>query len=876
MNRLNWSFQIIMNKRKKLYRILIFGIILPLAACSPENSGLVSYGYHNMTAKYNAYFIANEKLQEVLFEIDEAHQNNFNRVLKVKAPIDTNIVNSNTEKIEDIIKKASIAIQRHKVSKWVDDSYILVGIARMLNQEYEESIETFKYVNVNSEDEQTRYEALTHLIRTFTEYNELSNALAVIDYLNRQKLSKSNKRKFYQQAAHYFQIANDPNNLIKYLTAATELMGKGPLKAKYHFILGQLFQKSDLDAFAYENYKEVLRNRPPYELSFYARLNMAQVTELSKGEDVKKIRKYFEQLLKDGKNIEFRDKIYYEMAEFELKQGNIKEAIPYYKSSIAESVNNERQKSFSYHKLGLLYFDELKEYPLAQAYYDSAYQIMPKDEKIYPQVETRQSVLSDFIKQINTINENDSLLSLANMDSTSLNEMFLTLRNEKIKKEKEEAARQKREKRIRSANTNTSSFNDEPKIQTNTAPGGGFYFYDASTVGQGRSTFKRTWGDRSLQDNWRIERDKVFDSEDNDEQEKQIASEEEEKPQLNEEELLAQEREEFFSSIPFEEEKQIKLKDEMEVAYYKLGNIYNFDLQEKQEAVNTYETLLSKYPETEYKAELLYLLYIYYKDKNEAKSETYSSELLAKFPETIFAKLVENPNYQEESNVASAKVKVIYEKAYRLYEVKDYKAATEEISIGLNEYPENDYEDNLKLLEALITGITDGKNPYKFKLQSFLKEYPNSELYDFAKGLLAAIDDLDKKQQQKEKIKYIPFFDQAHYFVVVYENNKALSGILPQEIESFAEKFFPDQDLNAGNLVFDEENSMILLSEFEDKEIAEAFYKKFNSDLSPLKNFSSLNFSNFIISKDNFQIFYQAKMIDSYTDFFNSNYEITQ
>jgi len=295
----------------------------------------------------------------------------------------------------------------------------------MLNQEYEESIETFKYVNVNSEDEQTRYEALTYLIRTFTEYGELNNALAVIDFLNRQKLSKSNKRRFYLQAAYYSQVSNNPNNLIKYLSAATELMRSSPEKAKYHFILGQLFQKSKLDAFAYENYKEVLNNRPPYELSFYAQLNMAQVTELSKGEDVKKIRKYFEQLLKDGKNLEFRDKIYYEMAEFELKQGKIKEAIPHYKSSIKESVDNKRQKSFSYHKLGLLYFDELKEYQLAQAYYDSAYQIMPKDEDIYPQVETRQAVLSDFIKQITTINENDSLLTLAKMDSTSLNDIFL-------------------------------------------------------------------------------------------------------------------------------------------------------------------------------------------------------------------------------------------------------------------------------------------------------------------------------------------------------------------------------------------------------------------------------------------------------------------
>jgi tetratricopeptide (TPR) repeat protein len=845
-------------------------------ACSPENSGILGYSYHNVTAKYNAYFIANEKLQEVLLEIEEAHRNNFNRVLMVMAPIDTNIVNSNKEKIEDIIKKASIAIQRHKVSKWVDDSYILVGIARMLNREYEESIETFKYVNVNSKDEQTKYLALTHLIRTFTEYGEFNNALAVIDYLNRQKLSKTNKRALYLNAAYYYQTTNNPNNLIRYLSAAVELMPAGPEKAKIHFILGQLYQKSMLDAVAYDNYSKVLDNRPPYELSFYARLNMAQVTELSEGDDVKQIRKYFEQLLKDGKNVEFKDKIYYEMAEFELKQDNISEAIAFYESSIETSIENPRQKSFSYYKLGLIYFENLKKYPLAKAYYDSAFTIMPEDEKVYPEVETRHDVLSDFIKQFNTIQNNDSLLNLAQLDSTSLNELFLSLRNERITREKEEEKQRKRAERNQAANTRQSSFEEGPSIQTNTAPGGGFYFYDPSTVAQGRNTFKRTWGERSLQDNWRTVRSQVYAEKNSLEADQRLAEKDQNEPsEKSEEQSIAEERSDFFNSIPFNEEEQQVLHDEMEVAYYKLGNIYNFDIKEKQDAIETYETLLARYPTTEYRAEILYLLFIYYEDKEEEKASSFADELLSQFPETIFAKLIENPNYQEESNLASAKVKIIYENAYRFYQNEEYEEATKKINEGLENYPENEYEDNLKLLEALIVGITDGKNPYKFKLQSFMKNYPESELYNFAQSLLTAIDQLDQKQQEKEQIKYIPFFEQAHYFVVVYEKNKALSGVLPQEIEAFAEKFFPNQELNAGNLVFNPEYSMVLLSEFEDKKTAEAFYKKFNSDLSPLQNFSSLNFSNFIISKDNFQIFYQAKVVDSYSEFFNTNYQVT-
>ncbi|GAA5040461.1 hypothetical protein GCM10011506_41010 [Marivirga lumbricoides] len=846
------------------------------SACSPANTGVTSYAYHNVTAKFNAYFIAKEKLDEVLLEINNAHIHNFNKTLKVFAPIDTNVVNANEEKIADIIKKASIAIQRHKVSKWVDDSYILVGIARMLNREYEESIETLKYVNVNSKDDATKHLALINLVRTFTEYNELNNALAVIDYLNRQKLTKENKQKLYLNAAYFYQITNDPNNVIKYLSAAVELMPKGEEKAKIHYILAQLFQKVGLDAMAYENYQKVLKNQPPYEFSFYARLNIAQVTELSKGADVKKIRKYFEQLLKDGKNTEFRDKIYYEMAEFEMKQSNIDKAIPYYKSSIQESVNNPRQKSFAYHKLGVLYFDKLKEYPLAKAYYDSAASIMPQDEEIYPQVASRQAVLEEFIEQINTIEVNDSLLHLATLDSAQLDKIFIGEREKRIALQKQELKQRRKEERNKASLNQQNTFGAPSFQQTTASSNGKFYFYDPTTVASGRNEFKRVWGDRSLQDNWRTKQNVITQQQASTEDQNNIAnvSQGDIAAPASEEAQLLQERNTFFANIPFSEEQKSTLNKEIEEAYFKLGNIYNFDLKEKNDAVVAYTTLLNRYPSTEHKPEVLYLLYIYHQETDPAKAKTYAKELTTKFPETIYAKLILNPNYQEESNLASAKVKLIYEDAYKAYNVNDFKTALSHIERGLQEYPENDYEDNLKLLEALIIGKTEGRNNYVYKLQQFISNYPESELLDFAKQLLASVDQLEKKQRAMNEIKYVPYFKQAHYFVLLYENNKAISTILPGEIEDFAKKFFPNENLNAGNLIFDEDHSMILLSEFKDKETAEAFYKKFNSDLSPVKNFSSLNFSNFIISKDNFQIFYQAKMPDSYNDFFKENYKL--
>ena len=62
---------------------------------------------------------------------------------------------------------------------------------------------------------------------------------------------------------------------------------------------------------------------PEYEVDFYARLYLAQVTEISRSKSVNAALKSFRKLLKDSKNKEFKDKIYYEMGVFELKQKNL-------------------------------------------------------------------------------------------------------------------------------------------------------------------------------------------------------------------------------------------------------------------------------------------------------------------------------------------------------------------------------------------------------------------------------------------------------------------------------------------------------------------------------------------------------------------------
>ena len=168
-------------------------------------------------------------------------------------------------------------------------------------------------------------------------------------------------------------------------------------------------------------------------------MNIAQVTRLGDSRDLKKVRKYISKLVRDEKNIEFQDRIYYEWGRFEFKNNFLDNAIEKYNLSIRTSVSDPRQKGMSYLKLGEIYYDTLKDYPLSQAYYDSAVSVLPKTYEHYTTIKHRSEVLTDFITQINTIALQDSLLQLAEMDSTEAMNLFITKATVVQDKEEEDA-----------------------------------------------------------------------------------------------------------------------------------------------------------------------------------------------------------------------------------------------------------------------------------------------------------------------------------------------------------------------------------------------------------------------------------------------------
>jgi len=806
-----------------------------------------------------------------------SHQHNYNRILQVFPTIDSTVIKTDSLQLADAIKKASIGITRHPYSNWTDDNYIIVGKTRLYQADFVNAVETFKYVNTTSENDNERHTALIFLMRTFVENRDFSNAIAVSDFLEKQELNRRNRKLLYLTRAHFHQVRENLDGIVENLTLVAPMLKRNEEKAKIYFIIGQIYQELGLDVKAYEYYQKCTKTNPEYELFFYARLNMNQVAVLDGSSDIKRVRKYYRKLLKDDKNIDFQDKIYYEMGRFEQKQGNLELAIENYKSSALTSTNNPRQKSYAYWELGKIYFTDLKDYELAKAYYDSTVMVMPEDEEAFAAIKQRQEVLAEFVEHVTTIAQTDSVLALANMDSIARAAIFAKVI------EQEEAAAAEEDKRQRRA-ARQQQFVNLDEAGTGTFAGGPqagsvWYYYNPTAITSGQADFRRTWGERPLERNWRRSNkgleeggfgdvDPALAAEQDAETENSVPIAE-----LSPEERRAKRQQELLNKLPLTAEAQQTAYAKLEFAYYRLGDIYREDLEEPVNAIPPFESLLNRFDTSQYAPEVMYQLYLIYQPVDLERSNYYKNLLINQYPNTIYAKVIINPNYQEESNAAAAKAQRLYREAYQFYETQAFTEAGTLVSQGLNDFPENDFTDNFALLKILIEA-EQGTNiyNYRFALEGFKTDYPESELLGYAEKLLEASQSVETRIQQAKAIQYISYFDQEHYFVLVYKNASAEATDITQQIDQFNKATYPDVTLATSSLILNDEYSMVLVAPFTGKQDALAYYNAFIQDNSTLNGLQRFNFNNFVITKDNFTIYLQAKKPDSYKTFYQQNY----
>jgi outer membrane protein assembly factor BamD (BamD/ComL family) len=743
---------------------------LGAASCASDKS-LVSHALNNVAARDNGFFLAREKLWATEATLYKGRGDDYNRVLPLYPTLDSTTVRATRPDLNDIIKKASLPIQHRAGSDWTDDAYLLVGWSRFYKMEFDDAILTFKYVNSTSRDPFAKQEALIGLMRTFLITKQLDNAKAVSDLLDKELGLPKDARELFLARADYYLQTEEPALAIAQLEKAVPLIPAKNERSRTRFILAQLYQAQGQNKEATAQLNNILKHNPPYELDFQSKLLLGQVSDLDQ-QSKERLDKYFAALLKDLKNKEYRDKIYYEMGRLAYRQKKYGDALALLRTSAKQPTTSKSQKGYTYLLAGRIYYENLQKYRLAAAYYDSTTQALPKENPLYAATKERSDILQEFAKQYTIIETQDSLQALARLPAPELDKRLNTyaaaeLEAQRVAKAKVLAAQQALAKkqqidasRITAAPSalsgsqrdisNPNAFDATSAVAT----GAGWYFDNASTLGTARADFLRLWGDRKLQDNWRTV--STPSSSPNAPQNGgvpvSITGNDQTRvnggatgaspapaapvdPLAEQNALVAQ----YRRTIPTTPAQLQTSDTQIEAAMYELGGIYKELLKEKQRGYDTYAGEVARYPRGAHAPDADYLLYLYYKDlPDPVKAAQYAAALQREFPTSTYARLIADPLYREHERALHNAVAARLDSAFALYKDQWFSRSKAVVTRLEKQYPKSDLQDRVAYLKLLLAIRTQPPVAVKNSVQQFAKDYPDSPLVPQAQALAGA------------------------------------------------------------------------------------------------------------------------------------------
>lgn len=865
-----------------------------LTSCSTKKNTFSRRAYHNLVSQYNTYWNGNESFKEGVRNLEKTAKDNYTSVLPVykfgneqEALSVAFNMDRAIEKSSKVILKHSMYFKRKEYIRRVKDSYMLIGKSYLYKREYPNARRTFEWVSTFYPNEDVNFEADLWLAMTYNQNREFEKSNTILDNLNKNirsgKAPSKIDKDFQMVYADYYILQNNYQPAIKHLQRAIELSSKKKDKNRLRFILAQIYQEMDDMKEAARLYQLVIKKNPPYEMSINAKINLAKTYDIKRSNRSMIVKK-LEKLLKDHKNTDYRDQIYYALADMYMKDNQMEKVLEYLALSVATSVSNDYQKTLSSLKLADIYFEE-PEYTLAQAYYDTAMQVLPKEFPNYNNIKIKTEVLTELINNLQVVSTQDSLQRMAQMPEAERNKILDAL-IKKIAEEEALKAEQERE-----AQQTVSMLEQTNRQQNRTMQqSGGWYFYNPSAVSFGFTEFVNKWGRRKLEDLWRLSNKQVvleFDE----------LAEQMEGDSLSGADTLKLEtdpkkREFYLQNLPLTEDKLAASNAMIEDALFAAGYIYKDRLKNNLKSIEAFVEMLRRFPEHENRLMVYYQLYKNFEDVPDTEKADYYKNLIVRdFPDTDYAKLILDPNYNLVVQARLDAASNFYYDTYSAYMSNQFYLVINNYNLAVERYQESNLISKFEFLKALAFGKLQNLDTLKHSLEHIVVNYPDSEVKPLAQDILnrlrpdesgqlvlletpVATDEQAGDTSLVEDFSTIYTDNQSavHFFGIIVDGNKTNINALKIRLSDFNSNYFKLSQLKINSLVFDKDLQLVTVGNFESAETAMIYYQSAMNNTYITTPLEVADASGFVITTDNYPLFYREKDVNSYLRFFERSY----
>lgn len=896
-----------MKEKTKIFVRIGIGLLLiaTLAACSTSKNTFPNRAYHNVTCKYNVYWNGNQAMKDAEKELAKLSKDNFTATLPIYNYPDKTELGPCLSHLDRTIEKSSKAIHKHSMMfkgkeyvKTIDDAYFLMAKSYFYKQDYVQAQRVLNYIVHTYPKSNIRNEAEVLLARTQMRQGYFSSAdelLETIRYMNEKKNKKNFAVLFNAAKAEYHLTApdGDVQEAIDYIGNALANHPKREFRTRLQLILGELYEKLGQQAEAQKNFKTVIKKSNNYEMTFCAQMHLAanyDGTESNRNTITRQLNK----MLEDKKNEDYRDQIYYAFSEIARIDEDNNLRMDYLAKSVAASTENNYQKTYSSITLADLYFED-NEYREAQHYYDTAMMAIPKNYPHYEDLQKKSNVLKDLVEKLDEIDLQDSLLRIANLPEGQRQAWVRKMIADYTEAERKAAA-EEAERML--AMQNAASYTN---INNQSNSNGKWYFYNQSLVTAGQQDFYRRFGNRKLEDNWFISNKTQISFDDmalmNDPSlAKDTVDYDEDGNPIAKRETDPKKEAYYLQDLPLTPGAKDTANAIISKDLYETGFMYQDLLNDTKRACASFESLLQRYPKSEYALPAIYMLYTLYHKAGNSKAETYKNTLLTQYPETDYAKLIQDPDYYHKVAEREKTLEKQYAHVYEDFTNKQWRSVLTAADAAIPNCSDATLKSQYAYLRAIAAGQLFNQDTLIVGMTNIIKDFAQEPVAELARYYLSnftkdqiqkslgiesgdttshneIIEQVTQANEPKKESAFVFNANDQHYIVLLVKTAELPLQTVKQNVNTFNKTYFSLKKLTVSSFFIDNQRQMVTISKFENSSDAMDFYHLLLKNDLFKGDIENENMEVFAMSSNNYTTFYNKRPERvKYPEFFKEYY----
>ena len=747
-------------------------VVTIATGCSTQKNTWATRSFHQTKVKYNILYNGNTAYEEGLKQIRDAHEDDYSRILYLYPVSNHTAAEAAASQMDKTIEKCRKCIKLHSIKSkpkrdpkrandpqyklWLQSKEFNANMSmawmRLAEAEFHKgdflgAISTLNYViRLYENDADMIARCRLWIARAYAELGWQYEAEDMLNRVQIDALSKKHARLYAAVKADVLLHGEQYTAAIPFIKIAIPYEKRKIYRPRFAYVLGQLYERNGQRNEAVEAYHDVIRMTPPYEMDFNARIRIAEL----QGE---KSLRQLQTMVKQSKYKDKLDHIYGTMGNIYLQLRDTTTALEMYEKAIAESTQSSYAKADILVRAGDIYYIN-KDYIHAQPCYRDALTILTPENEQYTTIQQRSDVLDELSAAYTQACLQDSLQHLSTLPEEQQRAIVEKIIADLIEQEKQDSILQAQQERELAQENGIRSVNTANMLGGGGAQKGEWYFYNPQLIKQGQQEWRRRWGTRTLEDNWRRQNKQVmasfsdYDTDEDDTDGLDSIPTTDSTTITPTYETDTHKPEYYLQQIPRTPEALAMSDSLWRQAMIALVYIYRDKVQDEALAMETMHQLEQRNASHPDLLDTYYGYYLYalrYNQQDQAAQ--WRQKITTYYPTSTQAQIVAQPDYFDKLKRMAQEQDSLYALTYTAYARAQYDIVKTNTQYAEREYPLSPLMPRFLFLNAISVARTEGQEAFIASLQHIVANHGSSEMGAMAKDMLAMMGQGMESQQ---------------------------------------------------------------------------------------------------------------------------------